>query len=150
GNTTLYLHGSTMTVGGSFINNQTGSTPICYASTATVNFTSTVPGRIIQTSTVGSATAGTCPIGKVNFIGVGGGWTLGSAMHMSTITVASGATFSLQGSSLTVSSWTNAGNVVIVGTETTTTRPLNIAGSTITYNSTGSSIILSTWVYRNL
>jgi hypothetical protein len=72
------------------------------------------------------------------------------AVTISSVTINSTATLTLNGNSLTLSSFTNAGTLVLVGTETVTTAPNNLAGSTVTYNSAGTSIVLSTWVYRNL
>ncbi len=60
------------------------------------------------------------------------------------------AKLTLNGNGVTLSSFTNAGALVLVGTETLTAIPNNLAGSTVTYNSAGASIVLSSWVYANL
>ena len=69
---------------------------------------------------------------------------------ISTVTINAAGNLSLNGFNLTLSSFTNAGTLVLVGTEAVTYAPTNLAGSTVTYNSAGTSIVLSTWVYRNL
>src|SRR5439155_48255 len=77
--------------------------------------------------------------------------TLTANVSISTLTINAGtATVTLGGYSMTVSSFTNAGNFLFSGTETVKSAPNNLAGSTVTYNSGGSSIVLSTWTYRNL
>src|SRR6185295_18233322 len=77
--------------------------------------------------------------------------TLTAAVSISSLTINSGAAnLTLAGFNLTLSSFTNAGTLVLVGTETVTTAPNNLAGSTVTFNSAGISIVLSTWTYRNL
>jgi len=72
-------------------------------------------------------------------------------VNVSTLTVNSGATLTLNGFVLTVTSFTNAGSFVFLGTENVTSAPNSLSGSSVTYNATsGTTPIFSTWTYRNL
>src|SRR5207237_212179 len=51
---------------------------------------------------------------------------------------------------ITLSSFTNSGNLDLLGTELVTSAPNNLAGSSVTYTSGGISIVLSSWTYKNL
>ncbi len=77
---------------------------------------------------------------------------LTAAVSISTLTINSGASVNLNGFNLTLSSFTNAGNFIFVGTETVTSAPNSLAGSTVTYqtSSTVAANVLSTWTYVNL
>ncbi len=77
--------------------------------------------------------------------------TLTVGVTVSTLTINGGASLTLSGFNLTCSSITNAGNFIFRGTETVTSVPNNLAGSTVTYNATsGIVLLLSTWTYTNL
>ena len=75
---------------------------------------------------------------------------LAGAVHISSLTVQSGASLTLSGNNLTISSFTLGGNFILVGTETISMTPVILAGSTVTYTSNGASIVMSSWTYRNL
>ncbi|MFA5975688.1 MAG: hypothetical protein WC859_05915, partial [Elusimicrobiota bacterium] len=139
GQSALAMNNSLMTVGGHWL---TGGGASFTLGSSTVTFTSTNPGR-----TIGSAGN---PFRGIAFSGTGGNWTPTDALSASVVTINNGATLTLGGNSLTVSSFTNAGTLVMVGTETVTSAPSNLTGSNVTYNSAGTSIVLSTWTYRNL
>src|SRR5205814_1485745 len=68
----------------------------------------------------------------------------------SSFTINAGSSCTLNGFNLTLTSFTNAGNFTFQGTEVVNTAPTNLAGSTITYNGTATSPVLSTWTYQNL
>ena len=76
--------------------------------------------------------------------------TLTQAVSISTLTVIAGSSLTLNGFNLKLSSFTNYGNVVLFGTETVNSIPLSMAGSSFTYTSPGTSLVLSTWTYKNL
>ncbi len=71
---------------------------------------------------------------------------------ISSLTINSGtATVTLDGYHLTLSSFTNAGNFYLKGSERVSTPPNNLVGSSVTYNGITSTLpLLSTWTYRNL
>ena len=75
---------------------------------------------------------------------------LSGAIQISSLTIESGASLSLVGNNLTISSFTVGGNFIMVGTETVSLAPVLLAGSSVTYTSGGASIVRSTWTYRNL
>jgi len=58
--------------------------------------------------------------------------TLTSAVTISSLTINSAATLTLNGYNFTLSSFTNSGSVVIMGTEPVTTAPNNLAYSSVT------------------
>jgi len=107
--------------------------------TSTVTFNGTTSGNIITTH--GS------PFYNAFFTGSGGSWTLQSSMTVtSTMTIASGALFNLNGSSLTVSSCTISGTLQLFGTEAVSSTPSFVTGSTVTYDApSGAAPVLSTW-----
>src|ERR1019366_5335295 len=77
--------------------------------------------------------------------------TLTAGVTLSTLTINSGTgTLTLNGYGLTVSSFTNAGNLVLTGTEAVASAPNGLAGSSITYSGAGTGTVFSTWTYRNL
>ena len=84
-------------------------------------------------------------------LGGNGYWTLIDSMTVSTVTIASQNGFELAGLGLSISSFTNAGSFVLQSLEGVKSAPLNLAGSSVTFNATsGSPLIFSTWTYRNL
>ena len=73
------------------------------------------------------------------------------SIGISTLTVVLGSTFTLNGNQLAISSFTNRGSFVLLGTETVTPQPTNVTASSVTYNATsGSSLVYSSWTYSNL
>ena len=77
--------------------------------------------------------------------------TLTASVSLSTLTINSGtATLTLNGFGVTLSSFTNAGNLLLNGTEGVTSAPNNLAGSSVTYSGAGTGLVFSTWTYRNL
>ncbi len=78
--------------------------------------------------------------------------TLTANVTVTTVTINSGANLTLNGFNLTCSSITNGGNFIFVGTETVTSVPINLAGSTVTYQTSAAvaTNVLSTWTYVNL
>jgi hypothetical protein len=158
---TLTFTGSSLTVTGAFIvnrgtmslagnalvlnNGMTINGGIFNAGSSTVTFNSSASGWTIQTK--GNR------LNNVQVMGQGGYWTLVDSMTVSAITVNSGSTLEMAGLDVNTSSFTDIGTVVLHGTETITTVPLLVAGSTVTFNptaSTSGALIYSTWTYRNL
>jgi len=78
--------------------------------------------------------------------------TLTSNVTISTLTINAGtSTVTLDGFNLTLSSFTNGGNIFLKGTELVSTAPDNLVGSTVTYNNTsGTNLVFSTWTYQSL
>ena len=77
--------------------------------------------------------------------------TLSAAVSLSTLTINAGSMVTLAGNGVSLSSFTNAGIVALLGIENVTSAPNNLAGSTVTYIATsGSSLVFSSWTYSNL
>ena len=77
--------------------------------------------------------------------------TLTANVSLSTLTINSGtATVTLNGFGVTLSSFTNAGNLLLTGNEIVTSAPNSLAGSSVTYTGAGTGLVFSTWTYRNL
>jgi hypothetical protein len=93
-----------------------------YSGTTTFNATTT--GKTITTNGVSLAT--------VTFDGVGGGWTLGSALTSGTTTVTNG-TFD------TSSSGNYAVTVTLLSSSNSNTRTINLNASTVTLSTTGNA-----------
>jgi hypothetical protein len=144
----LVLNTSTMTVGGSWTF-ATGAGGIATFGTAnsTVTFTDTTPSVLTLTANAYAYT---------NIIVAGSGANnnlslAGYPLTVSTLTINSGSTFTITGiTPLNVSSFTNAGTFNFNGTETVTSTPTFVVGSTVIYRSAGAAPMLSTWTYRNL
>jgi hypothetical protein len=101
-----------------------------WSSTGAVTFSSTVTGRTVTTNSVSIAASFT-------FNGVGGGWTMGSALVLgsnSSLQISAG-TFATGGFALTALSITSS---------TTSTRGLNLGASTVTLTGTNPINISST------
>ena len=75
---------------------------------------------------------------------------LTASIQISSLTIQAGSTVTLNGYSLTLSSFTVGGNLVLLGTETVSSIPNLLAGSSVTYIGSGSSVVMSSWSYRNL
>jgi len=77
--------------------------------------------------------------------------TLTNNVQISSLTVRSGSSVTLAGFDLRLSSFSNAGNVLLRGTEFVSTAIDSVANSTVTYNApSGNSVIFSTWTYMGL
>jgi hypothetical protein len=120
---TMTLAGSAigLTVSGSLTFQATNFTR-SYSGTTTFNATTT--GKTVTTNGVSLAT--------VTFDGVGGGWTLGSALTSGTTTVTNG-TFD------TSSSGNYAVTVTLLSSSNSNTRTINLNASTVTLSTTGNA-----------
>jgi hypothetical protein len=88
---------------------------------------------------------------RLTILGAGGYWVLQDSMTVSTVTVNSGGTLDLAGYDVNTSSLSITGHLIMRGTETVTRVPTLVANSSVTYSGTsGSPVLLSSWVYRNL
>ena len=77
--------------------------------------------------------------------------TLTANVAISTLSIVAASSVTLNGFTLTLSSFSNAGLLVLKGNEAVVPAPDNIFGSTIVYNATaGIMPVLSTWTYMNL
>lgn len=77
--------------------------------------------------------------------------TLTANVLTSTVSIVATSSLSLNGFDMTISSLSNAGILVLQGSENVTAAPDNILGSTVIYNATsGSGVIYATWTYANL
>jgi len=116
-----------------------------WTATGTVNFTATSTGKIVTTN-------GTTFPADVQFNGVGGGWTLGSAMTTGTagayaFAVLAG-TFTTANYNITCSAFQSTGALAATinlgsSTVTTTTNSVNFSNSSLTFNA-GTSLIQHT------
>ena len=77
--------------------------------------------------------------------------TLTANVAISTLSIVAASSVTLNGFTLTLSSFSNAGLLVFKGNEAVVPTPDNILGSTIVYNATSGTVpVLSTWTYANL
>lgn len=120
----------TSTIAGSFTLAATGVT---WSATGAMTFSSTATGKTITTNGVSLATT------VLLFSGVGGGWTLGSALTSNPITITSG---SFDSSNFTITGTTLATTGSLTRSLTLGTSTVNLSGITA-WTTTGTNLSLS-------
>src|SRR5439155_24085935 len=95
------------------------------AGTSTITFSTTTLSNQI--------TSGGKNFKKVVFANTGS-WVLVDSMTVSTVTINAGAALDVAGFGMTVSSFTNSGSLTLKGTESLSSAPKNLIGSSVTYN----------------